>query len=191
VMPVEGRLCLDIGASTGGFTDCLLRHGAAHVVAVDVGYGSLDWRLREDPRVTVMERVNARDLAREALPYAPELTVMDLSFISLGKVLPAAASVAAERFDMLALVKPQFEVGRGQVGKGGVVREPALRIDALVRAGEAARAAGLSVQGYCTSGLPGPAGNRESFMWCTEAARAGVDDLVAAAGETELEAAPS
>jgi 23S rRNA (cytidine1920-2'-O)/16S rRNA (cytidine1409-2'-O)-methyltransferase len=189
VMPVEERLCLDIGASTGGFTDCLLRHGAAHVIAVDVGYGSLDWRLREDPRVTVMERVNARALDPAALPYAPALIVMDLSFISLAKVLPAVAAVAAERFDLLALVKPQFEVGREQVGKGGVVREPSARIGALVQAGEAARATGLSVQAYCSSGLPGPAGNRESFMWCTEAARPGIDDLRAAAGETELEAA--
>ena len=191
VMPVEGRLCLDTGASTGGFTDCLLRHGAAHVVSVDVGYGDLDWRLREDARVTVMERMNARNLEPGRLPFRPDLIVADLSFISLGKVLPAIASVAAERFDLLALVKPQFELGRGRVGKGGVVRSAEDRIEALVGAGEDAQRAGLSVQAYCSSGLPGPAGNRESFMWCTEPARAGVDDLVAAAHDTELEVAPS
>ncbi len=188
---VEGRLCLDVGASTGGFTDCLLRRGAGRVTCVDVGYGELDWRLREDPRVTVMERVNARTLQPAALPYAPDLIVMDLSFISLAKVLPAVAAVAASRCDTLALVKPQFELGRGRVGKGGVVRNGEDRIEALVAAGEAARRAGLSVQGYCSSGLPGPAGNRESFMWCTEAARAGVEDLITAARGTELEAATS
>jgi 23S rRNA (cytidine1920-2'-O)/16S rRNA (cytidine1409-2'-O)-methyltransferase len=191
VMPVSGRLCLDVGASTGGFTDCLLRHGAGHVIAVDVGYGELDWRLREDPRVTVMERINARGLEAGALPYEPDLVVMDLSFISLAKVVPAVAAVAAPRFDLVALVKPQFELGKGRVGKGGVVRNSEDRLEALVSAGEAARAAGLSVQGYCSSGLPGPAGNRESFMWCTEAERAGVEDLITAARDTELEAAPS
>jgi 23S rRNA (cytidine1920-2'-O)/16S rRNA (cytidine1409-2'-O)-methyltransferase len=189
--PVEGRHCLDLGASTGGFTDCLLRHGAAHVTCVDVGYGELDWRLREDPRVTVRERLNARHLRAGDLPYRPDLIVMDLSFISLDKVLPAAGACAAPSFDLLALVKPQFEVGRGRVGKGGVVRDPRDRLAALVAAGEAAREAGLSVQGYCSSGLPGPAGNRESFMWCTESARAGVTDLMAAAEPTEQEPAPS
>jgi 23S rRNA (cytidine1920-2'-O)/16S rRNA (cytidine1409-2'-O)-methyltransferase len=188
VMPVEGRMCLDVGASTGGFTDCLLRHGAAHVIALDVGYGDLDWGLREDARVTVMERVNARNLRSAALPYAPDLIVIDVSFISLAKILSAVRAVAAPRFDLLALVKPQFELGRGRVGKGGVVRSPADRIAALVAAGEAARREGLSVQGYCSSGLPGPAGNRESFMWCTEAARAGEEDLTSAAQRTEAEA---
>ncbi len=188
---VEGRRCLDVGASTGGFTDCLLRHGAARVVCVDVGYGQLDWRLREDPRVSVMERRNARSLQPAALPYRPDLIVMDLSFISLAKVLPAVAACAARRFDLLALVKPQFELGKGRVGKGGVVRMPSDRIEALVGAGEAARRAALSVHGYHSSGLPGPAGNRESFMWCTEAARAGAQDLITAAGGTELEVAPS
>jgi 23S rRNA (cytidine1920-2'-O)/16S rRNA (cytidine1409-2'-O)-methyltransferase len=125
------------------------------------------------------------------LPFRPDLIVADLSFISLGKVLPALASVAAERFDLLALVKPQFELGRGRVGKGGVVRRPEDRLEALVGAGESARSAGLSVQAYCSSGLPGPAGNRESFMWCTEPARAGVDDLLEAARATELEVATS
>lgn len=192
-VPVAGRLALDVGSSTGGFTDCLLQRDAEHVTCVDVGYGELDWRLREDPRVTVLERVNARHLEPAHLPYRPSLIVMDVSFISLSKVLPAATSCAEPRFDLLALVKPQFELGRGRVGKGGVVRRAEDRLEALVAAGEAARGAGLSVQGYCSSGLPGPAGNRESFMWCTEGARAGVEDLITAGrvaepGTEEVEA---
>jgi 23S rRNA (cytidine1920-2'-O)/16S rRNA (cytidine1409-2'-O)-methyltransferase len=182
---VEGRRALDVGASTGGFTDCLLQRGAAHVVALDVAYGELDWRLREDSRVTVLERVNARRLQPAQLPYAPDLIVIDVSFIGLGKVLPAVAACAAATFDLLALVKPQFEVGRGRVGKGGVVRSVADRLEALVSVGDAARHTGLSVQGYCSSGLPGPAGNLESFIWCTEGARDGVHDLVAAARRAE------
>jgi 23S rRNA (cytidine1920-2'-O)/16S rRNA (cytidine1409-2'-O)-methyltransferase len=188
---VDGRSVLDVGASTGGFTDCLLQHGAERVTCVDVGYGELDWRLREDERVTVMERVNARSLQPASLPYQPDLVVMDLSFISLAKVLPAVIACAAQRFDLLALVKPQFELGRGRVGKGGVVRQADDRLEALVAAGEAARDLGLGVQRYCSSGLPGPAGNRESFMWCTDAERAGVEDLITAAREAELEPAAS
>jgi len=184
----RGRLCLDVGASTGGFTDCLLQGGAARVTCVDVAYGELDWRLREDPRVTVLERVNARRLRSAQLPYAPDLVVVDVSFIGLAKVLPALTACAASTFDLLALVKPQFEVGRERVGKGGVVRSPGDRLEALVSVGEAARHAGMGVHGYCSSGLPGPAGNRESFVWCTEAGRAGVGDLVAAAREAEPEA---
>jgi 23S rRNA (cytidine1920-2'-O)/16S rRNA (cytidine1409-2'-O)-methyltransferase len=180
-VPVAGRRCLDAGASTGGFTDCLLQAGAAHVIAADVAYGQLHWTLRGDPRVSVLERVNVRGLRRSALPYAPELVVADLSFIGLDKVLPALAACVAERFDVLALVKPQFELGRGRVGKGGVVRSRADRIEALVSAGTAARAAGMSVRAYCDSGLAGPAGNRESFMWCTEAGRSGAGDLETAA----------
>src|SRR5262249_48941605 len=118
----SGRSCLDVGASTGGFTDCLLQRGAAHVVALDVAYGELDVRLREDPRVTVIERVNARSLDAGLLPYAPGLIVIDVSFISLRKVLPAVLAAAASTFDCLAMVKPQFEVGRERIGKGGVVR---------------------------------------------------------------------
>jgi 23S rRNA (cytidine1920-2'-O)/16S rRNA (cytidine1409-2'-O)-methyltransferase len=188
---VDGRSVLDVGASTGGFTDCLLQHGAERVTCVDVGYGELDWRLREDERVTVLERVNARSLQPASLPYQPDLVVMDLSFISLAKVLPAVIACAAQRFDLLALVKPQFELGRGRVGKGGVVRQADDRLEALVAAGEAARDLGLGVQRYCSSGLPGPAGNRESFMWCTDAERAGVEDLITAAREAELEPAAS
>jgi len=185
-LDVAGRRALDVGASTGGFTDCLLQRGAAHVVALDVAYGELDWRLRTDARVTVVERRNARELRADELPYAPDLIVIDVSFISLAKVLPAVLACTAERFDCLALVKPQFEVGRERVGKGGVVREAADRRAALVGAGEAARALGAAVLGYASSGLPGPKGNRESFAWLAEAGRAGaVADLEAAAREIE------
>jgi 23S rRNA (cytidine1920-2'-O)/16S rRNA (cytidine1409-2'-O)-methyltransferase len=184
----SGRHCLDVGASTGGFSDCLLQTGAAHVVAMDVAYGEFDWELRNDPRVTLLERRNARELDRSELPYAPDLITVDVSFIGLAKVLPALHACAAREFDLLALVKPQFELGRDRVGKGGVVRGAQDRLDALVSVGEAATGMGLSVQRYCSSGLPGPAGNRESFIWCTEAARSGVDDLRAAALEAEPEA---
>ena len=181
-----GRRCLDVGASTGGFTDCLLQHGAAHVVALDVAYGELDWRLRNDEHVTVIERTNARAIRPEDLPYAPDLIVVDVSFISLTKVLPAVLACAAERFEALAMVKPQFEVGRSRVGKGGVVREPADRRAALVAVAEAARELGVSVLGFASSGLPGPKGNRETFVWLGEAGRAGaLDDLDAAAAAVE------
>src|SRR5688500_1152058 len=135
---VEGRRCLDVGASTGGFTDCLLRRGAASVIALDVGYGQLDWSLREDWRVMVMERSNARALGPGALPYEPELVTADVSFISLAKLLAPIASVATSDFDLLALVKPQFELGPERVGKGGVVREADARRDALRSVAEAA-----------------------------------------------------
>jgi 23S rRNA (cytidine1920-2'-O)/16S rRNA (cytidine1409-2'-O)-methyltransferase len=182
---VAGRRALDVGASTGGFTDCLLQRGAEHVVALDVAYGQLDWALRSDERVTVIERANARGLTRDALPYAPDLVVIDVSFISVAKVLGAALACAAERFDCLALVKPQFEVGRDGVGKGGVVRDPALRRGALVAAGAAGRELGAAVLGYASSGLPGPKGNLESFVWLAEGSRDGVADLEAAAREVE------
>jgi 23S rRNA (cytidine1920-2'-O)/16S rRNA (cytidine1409-2'-O)-methyltransferase len=182
-----GRRCLDVGASTGGFTDCLLQRGAEHVVAVDVAYGELDWRLRTDDRVTVVERTNARALRCEDVPYAPDLIVVDVSFISLAKVLPAVVACAAERFDALAMVKPQFEVGRGRVGKGGVVREPDDRRAALVAVAAAAEGLGVSVLGFAPSGLPGPKGNRETFVWLAEPGRANaVDDLGAAAAAVEV-----
>jgi 23S rRNA (cytidine1920-2'-O)/16S rRNA (cytidine1409-2'-O)-methyltransferase len=181
---VSGRRALDVGASTGGFTDCLLQAGAAHVIAVDVAYGELDWRLRSDPRVTVIERRNARSLRREELPYAPDLIAIDVSFISLAKVLPAALDCASERFDCLALVKPQFEVGREQVGKGGVVRDPSHRRRALVEVGTAAQRLGAAVLGFASSGLPGPRGNLESFVWLAEAGRDEVD-IERAAREVE------
>lgn len=185
-LDVAGREALDAGASTGGFTDCLLQRGAKHVIAVDVAYGELHMKLRDDPRVTVVERRNVRELGPSELEYAPELIVADLSFISLSKVLPALLACAAERFDMLALVKPQFEVGRERIGKGGVVRDRAARVDAIESAARAARDAGFAVLGACSSGLPGPAGNREAFLWLTEAGRPGAaDDLHALAESVE------
>lgn len=181
-----GRRCLDVGASTGGFTDVLLKRGAAHVVALDVAYGELDWRLRGDERVTVIERTNARAITVADLPYRPDLIVADVSFISLTKVLPAVLGCAAARFDALAMIKPQFEVGRDRVGKGGVVRDPALRREALVAVAAAARDLGASVLGFASSGLPGPKGNRESFVWLAEAGRRGaIEDLDVAARKVE------
>jgi 23S rRNA (cytidine1920-2'-O)/16S rRNA (cytidine1409-2'-O)-methyltransferase len=181
------RQALDVGASTGGFTDCLLRRGAAAVVAVDVAYGELHWRLRQDPRVTLIERRNARALSWEELPFGPDLVVADVSFISVGKVLPAVLECAAERFDCLALVKPQFELDSERVGKGGVVRSPDDRRDALLSVGALVRdELGLSVLGYASSGLPGPAGNQETFIWIAESGREGaLDDLEAAARRIE------
>jgi 23S rRNA (cytidine1920-2'-O)/16S rRNA (cytidine1409-2'-O)-methyltransferase len=182
----SGRSCLDVGASTGGFTDCLLQAGAAHVVTVDVAYGELDWRLRSDPRVTVVERTNARALRPDALPYAPELIVADVSFISLAKVLPAVLATAARPFDCLALVKPQFEVGRERVGRGGVVRSADDRRGALVAVARAAQELGAEVMGFASSGLPGPKGNLETFVWLAESGRPGAhDDPAPAAAEVE------
>ena len=184
---VAGRLALDVGASTGGFTDCLLQRGAVRVVAVDVAYGELHWRIRNDARVTVLERVNARALRSEQLPYAPDLIVADVSFVSLRKALAAPVACAASRWDCLAMVKPQFEVGRERIGKGGVVRSASDRRSALVDVAEWARGSlGASVLGFASSGLPGPAGNRETFVWLAEPGRAGdVGDLAAAASEVE------
>jgi 23S rRNA (cytidine1920-2'-O)/16S rRNA (cytidine1409-2'-O)-methyltransferase len=182
-----GRRVLDVGASTGGFTDVLLQRGAESVIALDVAYGELHWRLRNDDRVVVIERKNARSLERDELPYEPDLIVADVSFISLEKVLPAVVAAAAPRFDLLAMVKPQFEVGRERVGKGGVVRSPEDRRAALVAVGEFARSElDLAVLGYAPSGLPGPAGNRESFVWLAEGGREGaLEDLEAAARRAE------
>jgi 23S rRNA (cytidine1920-2'-O)/16S rRNA (cytidine1409-2'-O)-methyltransferase len=162
-----------------------LQRGAAHVIALDVAYGELHWRLREDPRVTVLERRNARSVTGSELPYAPDLIVIDVSFISLAKVLPAVVACAAPRFDCLAMVKPQFEVGRERVGKGGVVRASAVRRDAIVSVGRAALKLGAAVRGFASSGLPGPKGNRETFVWITQAGRGGVEDLEAAARAVE------
>jgi 23S rRNA (cytidine1920-2'-O)/16S rRNA (cytidine1409-2'-O)-methyltransferase len=184
-VPVKGRHALDVGASTGGFTDCLLQRGSEHVVAVDVAYGELDWRLRNDPRVTVVERKNARSLDPDDLPYAPDLIVIDVSFISLEKLLQRVLGCAGPAFDCLALIKPQFEVGRSQVGKGGVVRDPALRRQALLGVGRSARALGVAVMGYASSGLPGPKGNLETFIWLAEAGRGGITDLEPAVMEVE------
>ncbi|MCW3008578.1 MAG: hemolysin [Solirubrobacterales bacterium] len=182
-----GREALDVGASTGGFTDALLQRGATRVIAVDVAYGELAWSLRNDERVTVLERVNARALERDQLPYAADLVVADLSFISLTKVLPAVLGCVAERFDALLMVKPQFEVGRARVGKGGVVRDVETRRSAVVEVAQAASALGVSVLGFAPSGLPGPKGNLETFLWLGEAGRAGaIDDIAGAVAEVEV-----
>ena len=170
-LPVAGRRALDVGASTGGFTDCLLRAGAAQVVAIDVGYGQLDWSLRNDARVHVMERVNARAIEPEMVPFAADLAVVDVSFISLAKVLPAVLACMTPTRDVLALVKPQFEIGRGGVGKGGVVRSTADRRRVLGEVGEAMLALGEAVIGFYPARLPGPKGNRETFLWLAEAER--------------------
>ena len=162
-LTVSGRTCLDAGASTGGFTDVLLRAGAAHVVAADVGYGQLAWSLRTDPRVTVLDRVNVRTL--EQVTPVPGLVVADLSFISLTLVLPALVASAAPDADFVLLVKPQFEVGKGRVGAGGVVRDSEDRADAVRTVAAAAGQLGLGVQGITASPLPGPAGNVEYFLW--------------------------
>jgi 23S rRNA (cytidine1920-2'-O)/16S rRNA (cytidine1409-2'-O)-methyltransferase len=183
-LDVSRRHALDVGASTGGFTDCLLQRGAAHVVTLDVAYGELDWRLRGDERVTVVERVNARAVEPEQLPYAPDLVVVDVSFISLRKVLGAVLACAGDQFDCLAMVKPQFEVGRGNVGKGGVVRDAASRRSAI--AAVAGEAPGV-VMGFAPSGLPGPAGNRETFVWLAEPGRPGaIEDLDGALAEVDV-----
>ena len=168
-LTVAGRTALDAGASTGGFTDVLLRAGAAHVVAADVGYGQLAWSLQTDPRVTVRDRVNVRSLTAEqaAGPDGgrPDLVVGDLSFISLALVLPAlVASVAADA-DFVLMVKPQFEVGKGRVGAGGVVRDAGLRAEAVAAVARTAAELGLGVLGVTASPLPGPAGNVEYFVW--------------------------
>jgi 23S rRNA (cytidine1920-2'-O)/16S rRNA (cytidine1409-2'-O)-methyltransferase len=191
-LDVTGRTCLDAGASTGGFTDVLLRAGAAHVVAADVGYGQLAWKLRTDPRVTVLDRVNVRSLRPEQVASPgetasraetasqgeadgtgeadgpsglPSLVVADLSFISLALVLPALVGSAAEDADFVLMVKPQFEVGKGRVGAGGVVRDPGLRAEAVTAVCDVAAGLGLGVRGVTASPLPGPAGNVEYFVW--------------------------
>jgi len=162
---VSSRDCLDVGASTGGFSDCLLQRGAARVAAVDVAYGQLDLRLREDPRVSVIERLNARDLELTDLPFVPELATIDVSFISLTKILPAVARCLAAGGEILAMVKPQFELGRKRVGRG-VVRDVGDRREAILTVTRAADELGLTVRGFASSDLPGPKGNRETFLWC-------------------------
>jgi 23S rRNA (cytidine1920-2'-O)/16S rRNA (cytidine1409-2'-O)-methyltransferase len=174
-LTVTGRRCLDAGASTGGFTDVLLRNGAAQVVAVDVGYGQLAWALRADPRVEVHDRTNVRALTPEQIGGTVQLTVADLSFISLRLVLEALASCTAPDGDLLPMVKPQFEVGKGRVGDGGVVRDPMLRAEAVLDVARYARGLGLGVAGVTPSPLPGPSGNVEFFLWL-RAGAAGVDE---------------
>lgn len=162
--PVEGRRCLDAGASTGGFTDVLLRAGAASVVAVDVGYGQMIWRLQSDERVQVLDRTNVRELTPEQVAPAPDLVVADLSFISLRLVLPALSGAASPDADLLLMVKPQFEVGRERLGSGGVVRDPALRELAVRDVVAVAASLGLRLHACAASPLPGPSGNVEYFV---------------------------
>jgi 23S rRNA (cytidine1920-2'-O)/16S rRNA (cytidine1409-2'-O)-methyltransferase len=183
-LEVAGRHCLDAGASTGGFTDVLLKAGAAHVVAADVGYGQLAWSLQSDPRVTVLDRVNVRNLQQGQVDPPPDVVTADLSFISLSQVLPALVGCAAPHADFVLLVKPQFEVGKGKVGSGGVVRDPDLRADAVAAVARTALELGLGVQGVTASPLHGPSGNVEYFLWLRRAAPPlSNDDLRAAVAE--------
>ena len=161
---VTGADCLDVGASTGGFTDCLLQAGAARVIALDVGYGQLHPRLRSDPRVTVLERTNARSLDCASLPYRPDFVTADVSFISLTKALPPVLACAAPGWHALVLVKPQFEAGPADVGKGGVVRDPAVRARVLDEIAAQVPEWGARLEDVVDSGLPGPKGNREFFL---------------------------
>lgn len=164
-LAVAGRRCLDAGASTGGFTDVLLRRGAAQVVAVDVGYGQLAWSLRQDPRVVVVDRTNVRNLTPDQIGGPADLIVADLSFISLTLVMPALAACAAPDADLVLMVKPQFEVGKDRVGRGGVVRDATFRAEAVHAVAVAAAELGFGVLGVTASPLPGPAGNVEYFLW--------------------------
>ncbi|WP_099288439.1 TlyA family RNA methyltransferase [Mycobacterium persicum] len=185
-VPVQGRRCLDAGASTGGFTEVLLDRGAAEVVAVDVGYGQLAWSLRSDPRVVVVERTNVRDVSPGAVGGCVDLIVADLSFISLGTVLPALIDCASPGADIVPMVKPQFEVGKGQVGPGGVVSDPQLRADAVLAVSRRADELGWHTVDVAASPLRGPAGNVEYFLWLraqTDRWLAG-DELAAAVRRT-------
>jgi len=182
-LDVSGRLCLDVGASTGGFTDCMLQRGAERVAAVDVAFGQLDLRLREDARVEVVERLNAREMTPADLSFVPDFATVDVSFISLAKVLPAVHRCLGPGGEMLAMVKPQFELGRKRVGKG-VVHDPADRREAILTVALAARDIGLPIKGFASSGLPGPKGNRETFVWCGGEGES-VADLEAAIVEVE------
>ena len=164
-LDIGGRRCLDAGASTGGFTDVLLRAGAAEVVALDVGYGQLAWALRTDPRVRVVDRTNVRDLQPDSIGGPVDVTVADLSFISLRLVLPALAACTRPDGDIVPMVKPQFEVGKDRIGSRGVVRDPQLRAEAVHSVAAAAGALGWATAGVCASPLPGPSGNVEFFLW--------------------------
>ena len=167
---VDGENCLDVGASAGGFTDCLLQAGAARVCALDVGYGQLHPKLRSDPRVTVLERLNVRKLDCDTLPFKPGLVTCDVSFISLTNALPPALACAAPGWRALVLVKPQFEAGRSEVGKGGVVRDPDVHRRVVDQVASHAAEWGAKVEGVVDSGLPGPKGNREFFLHLVDAA---------------------
>lgn len=164
-LDVEGQTILDVGASTGGFTDCLLQRGAMCIIAVDVGYGVLHWKLREDPRVKILERTNVRYLTSENLGVSVDGAVIDVSFISLKLVIPPVSRLLKQRAYILALIKPQFEVGKGQVGKGGVVRDPALHDKVITSIREFSKSLGWQVMGHMASPILGPKGNREFFVY--------------------------
>ena len=166
------KIALDAGASTGGFTDVLLKRGAKMVVAADVGYGQLAWQLQNDPRVKILDRVNVRSLTKEQVAEEIDLVVADLSFISLKIVLPALIAVAKDDADFLIMVKPQFEVGKEKLGAGGVVRDAALRKEAVTAVADAAFSLGLGCLGVVASPLPGPSGNVEYFLWLSKAGQA-------------------
>jgi 23S rRNA (cytidine1920-2'-O)/16S rRNA (cytidine1409-2'-O)-methyltransferase len=182
----KGRVCIDVGASTGGFTHCLLEAGASRVYSVDVGQGQLDASLRADGRVVVMERTNARQLPADAFPDTPELATLDISFISLEKVLPSVFAVLTQNGEAVALVKPQFEIGKGLVGKGGVVRDAAHHKTVVSRVARFCVLRGWHVRGVTASPLKGPKGNREFFLYLTRAGRTApdLDALIAQAAET-------
>ncbi|TQS39876.1 TlyA family RNA methyltransferase [Cryptosporangium phraense] len=190
---ITDKRCLDAGASTGGFTDVLLRAGAKQVVAVDVGYGQLAWSLQTDDRVTVIDRTNVRSLEPETIGGPCQVTVADLSFISLGLVLPALAACTEPDGDLVPMVKPQFEVGKDRLGAGGVVRDKSLRVEAVLGVAEQAATMGLGVAGVVASPLPGPSGNVEFFLWLRRdappvdpaAVRAAVDEAPATARENQ------
>jgi 23S rRNA (cytidine1920-2'-O)/16S rRNA (cytidine1409-2'-O)-methyltransferase len=169
---VDGKVALDAGASTGGFTDVLLKRGARKVIAVDVGYGQLAWELRQDTRVEIHDRTNVRSLSPQLLSEAPELVVADLSFISLTLVIPALIAVTKPESDFVIMVKPQFEVGREKLGAGGVVRDPELRRSAVLEVAQSALELGLGTVGVVASSLPGPSGNVEYFLWLKAGASA-------------------
>ena len=177
----EAKVCLDAGASTGGFTDVLLKRGVAKVIAVDVGYGQLAWELRNDPRVKVLDRTNVRHISPEKIGERIALIVADLSFISLTMVIPALKSVSTDETDYLVMVKPQFEVGREKLGAGGVVRDSQLRKQAIVDVANSAFELGLGCLGVCASPLPGPAGNVEYFLWLKAGAPLLSDAIIDAA----------
>ena len=178
---VAGRRALDAGASTGGFTDVLLKRDVAAVVAVDVGYGQMAWEIRQDPRVTVLDRTNVRHLTISQIGDPVDLIVADLSFISLALVLPALVEVSGAGADFLVMVKPQFEVGREKLGAGGVVRDPQLRKAAVKEVADAALEMGLGCEGVVASSLPGPSGNVEYFLWLKEGSTAVSEEALDAA----------
>jgi len=182
----EAKDCLDVGAAHGGFTHCLLKRGAARVTTVDVGSEGLSWELANDPRIFELPSTNARELGVENLPYRPDIITVDVSFISIKKVLPAVLACAKERFDCLAMVKPQFEVGKHQVGRGGVIRDPEQRFQAVLSVAQSIESLGYAVKGFASSGLPGPKGNRETFVHIVDLASAVDFDLESSLKRVEI-----